>query len=160
MAPLQVIDAVFGRTAADSLREALNILGSCIFYKELILKYPDVRVTLAVRSTDSWYKSFKDTIHARHLNPKYEGEKMQSFRRMIKAIVLDRIVSDAEKFNKEEDVKQMFLGHIEQVKHHVISDRLYVMEFLGKYVPDIPYPCRNSTIEYQKINGLLSKQFR
>ncbi|KAI8887638.1 hypothetical protein K501DRAFT_174993 [Backusella circina FSU 941] len=215
MAPLQIIGAGFGRTATDSLHEALNILGynthhmkclftdpeqnpddfynavqhnsqtdwdriyakydaavdwpTCTFYKELMLKYPNAKVILTVRSANSWYESVKNTIHARHINPTYKGEKVQPYRRMMKAVLLDGVICDAEKFNKEEDVKQMFLDHIEEVKQHVPADKLYVMEigegwegickFLGKDTPDVPYPRVNSTVDFQKSMNSLQKNF-
>lgn len=34
----------------------------CIFYKELLKKYPDAKVVHTIRDAESWYKSFSDTI--------------------------------------------------------------------------------------------------
>ncbi|KAG1460058.1 hypothetical protein G6F55_004394 [Rhizopus delemar] len=174
MAPLQVIGAGFGRTGTDSLHEALNILGynthhmscifknenldfetfkeahrnpeaidwdkpydgfdaavdwpTCNFYKELMVKYPDAKVLLTVRTPESC-KIRK--------NKRYTTYGHQS--------CLDGVFSDEEKMKDEKAIQKLFIDHIEEVKRHVPSDRLLVMElgegwdrlcqFLGKEVP-------------------------
>jgi hypothetical protein len=143
---------------------------TCTFYKELMNKYPDAKVVLTVRSADSWYQSVKKTIHATAMNnDTFNGEKAENFKRMINHVVLDGAVSDPERFEKEEDIKQIFLDHNEEVKHYVPTDKLYVMEigegweglckFLGKDVPDVPYPRGNSTDGFKNFVNIFSERF-
>jgi hypothetical protein len=143
---------------------------SCTFYKELMVKYPDAKVILTTRSADSWYESVKNTVHAQHMNPpKNGGEKVERFRRMMKAVLVDGVICDAQRFNKKEDVKRLYQDHIDQVKHHVPKDKLYVMEigegwdglcaFLGKDVPNVPYPRVNSTEDFQNGVRALRKDY-
>jgi 3-dehydroquinate dehydratase len=142
---------------------------TCTFYKELMNKYPDAKVVLTVRTADSWYKSVKNTIHAQHANPKFKGEAFERFKRMTNAVVLDGVMTDVERFAKEEEVKQAFLDHNEEVKHYVPTDRLYVMQigegweglckFLGKDVPVVPYPRGNSTDGFSNFVDIFSEKF-
>jgi hypothetical protein len=132
---------------------------SCQFYKELMVKYPDAKVILTVRSADSWYESVKNTIHAKQLGRKPGDDKEERIHRMVRAVIMDGVIHDPERFNKKDEVKRQYLNHIDEVKHHVPQDRLYVMEigegweglcaFLGERVPDVGYPRANSTKEFQ-----------
>jgi hypothetical protein len=132
---------------------------SCLFYKELMVKYPDAKVILTVRSADSWYESVKNTIHARQLGRQPGDDKEERFRRMLRAVLMDGVICDPERFNKRDEVKRLYLNHIDEVKRHVPKDRLYVMEmgegwdglcaFLGEKVPDVAYPHANSTKEFR-----------
>lgn len=80
---------------------------------------------------------------------------------MIDAVVLDgAFKTDSELFKDEELMKKKFNDHNEWVKSFVPADRLLVMElgdgweklcpFLGKPIPDEPYPRVNSTQELQE----------
>jgi hypothetical protein len=143
---------------------------TCTFYKQLMDKYPDAKVVLTVRTADSWYKSVKNTIHAQHTNPNFKGETAERFKRMTNAVILDGVLTDAERFAKEEEVKQAFLDHNEEVKHYVPADRLYVMQigegweglckFLGKDVPEVPYPRGNSTEQFIENIKTFSQKFQ
>ncbi|CAO3630924.1 unnamed protein product [Mucor hiemalis] len=130
------------------------------FYKELMIKYPDAKVILTVRSADSWYKSVKNTIHIAATAPTPEDPKLQKFKKMVYNVCVDGTIMDPVKFADEEAIKTSFINHNEEVKHLVPSDKLLVMElgegwdrlceFLGKDVPDIPYPSSNSTEEFKR----------
>lgn len=134
------------------------------FWLDLHHKYPESKIILTVRDADSWYKSTKNTIAAyqQHRdnqvdpsNPRYKVA------RMAQLTCMDGRLKDAEVFEKEEETKQIFLDHNEEVKRIVPADRLLIMElgegwdrlcaFLGKDVPDEPYPNVNSTVEHQRF---------
>lgn len=129
------------------------------FYKDLMVKYPDAKVLLTVRSADSWYKSMKNTV-ASGLNdePKQNDPKMQKFFKMVRNVCGEGKIMNPTSFADEEAIKKLFLEHNEEVKRHVPADRLLVLElgegwnrlctFLGKDVPDTPYPSANSTEEF------------
>jgi hypothetical protein len=133
------------------------------FYKELSEKYPDAKVLLTVRSADSWYKSAKNTIHKSsiHMKNAEPGSRMYMFVHMISNVILDGRLADEEAFADEEAMKKSFLDHIEEVKRVIPAERLLVMElgegwermckFLGKEVPNEPYPSVNSTEEFTKM---------
>lgn len=80
------------------------------------------------------------------------------FYQLINIVALDGYAFDPKKFADEEYVKKLFNAHIEEVKRVVPADQLLVLElgegwdrlchFLGKEVPDVPYPSVNSTAEF------------
>lgn len=128
------------------------------YWEELHEFYPDAKVILTVRSAESWYKSVNNTIRNHQLSrvnatpdlPDYTKSRMQA------VTCMDGRLETSE-FDKEEEMKQIFLDHNEYVKKTVPEDKLLVMElgegwdrlckFLGKEVPDVSYPHVNSTAQ-------------
>lgn len=131
------------------------------FVEQLVNKYPDAKIILTVRSADSWYNSVKSSIweSKQHLDEVAKSNKrMAEMKEMIDTIVLDGdFKTDSGEFKDEERIKRKFNEHNEWVKSFVPQDRLLVMElgegweklcpFLGKPIPDEPYPRLNSTQE-------------
>ncbi len=78
---------------------------------------------------------------------------------MANKFMLGGIFADEEKMKDEKAIQKLFTDHIEEVKRHVPSDRLLVMElgegwdrlcqFLGKEVPKVPYPKTNAVDFFQ-----------
>lgn len=131
------------------------------FYKELIVQYPEAVVILTVRDADSWYKSMKNTV----ANDAKKEEEMkipmlQRFHKMAYDVCGEGEPLNPVKFADEEKTKKFFIDHIEEVKRHVPAARLLVLElgegwdrlcsFLGKDVPDTPYPSTNATKDWNK----------
>lgn len=133
------------------------------FYKELFQKYPNLRVILTVRSAESWYESFKNTVFKSFLktqditpdDPKY------LFIKMCRDIPFNGILADPKQFNDKEKIIKLYNDHNEEVKAFIPAEQLYIMElgsgweglckFLGKEIPEVPYPSNNSTKEYQDV---------
>ncbi|EIE89167.1 hypothetical protein G6F46_010945 [Rhizopus delemar] len=133
---------------------------TCTFYKELIVKYPDAKVLLTVRTPESWYASVCKTIAPMSQRCKeIKSERSKEVLDMAIKVALGGILADEEKMKDEKLVQKLFTDHIEEVKRHVPSDRLLVMElgegwgrlcqFLGKEVPKVPYPHNNATASFQ-----------
>ncbi|KAI9475782.1 MAG: P-loop containing nucleoside triphosphate hydrolase protein [Benjaminiella poitrasii] len=135
------------------------------FYKELHAYYPDAKLILTVRSADSWYTSVKNTIASAQQRKRSEHSANQVGQdkdkaRMAEVTCLDGRLADPEQFNDEEAIKRAFLEHNEEVKRIIPADQLLVMElgegwdrlcqFLGKQVPNAPYPHVNSTKEHKR----------
>jgi hypothetical protein len=141
---------------------------TCTFYKDLMVKYPEAKVILTVRSADSWYKSVKNTIHIAATKPTPDDPKLQKFKKMVYDVCAHGTIMDPIKFQDEEAIKLDFVEHNEEVKRYVPADRLLVLElgegwerlckFLGKEIPDAPYPSSNSTEEF--INSQMPKGFK
>ncbi|KAG2228470.1 P-loop containing nucleoside triphosphate hydrolase protein [Thamnidium elegans] len=165
-------DAYLNREEADWDRlfegyDAATDFSASTFYYDLYKKYPDTKVILTVRSADSWYTSVKNTIFrtAKELPDPKEGTKQFDILRLCKAVCLDGKTFNPEFFLKEEEIKQVYRDHIEEVKKNIPEDQLLVVElgegwerickFLGKDVPDVPYPKSNSTAEF--IDFFLNK---
>ncbi|CAO3629789.1 unnamed protein product [Mucor hiemalis] len=133
------------------------------FYKELLNRYPDAKVILTIRSADSWYNSVKNTLHRHSLRSDKIDPNHPTYRvaRMINTFLFEGLIGDTDRFEQNEmQIKQMFIDHNEEVMKFVPKDQLLVLElgegweklcaFLGKEVPDVPYPILNSTQDFQQ----------
>jgi hypothetical protein len=134
---------------------------SCLFYRELMERYPEAKVVLTVRDPERWYDSTRQTIYyaraafpgwAAALNP-----RMRAFRRMIDRL-WDRMFRD--RFEDRAFAIEVFNRHNEQVRRNVPADRLLVYEvsqgwdplcaFLGVTVPEgKPFPHLNDTAAFR-----------
>lgn len=132
---------------------------STFFWRELIEVYPNAKVILTLRSTDSWIKSATSTIFKvmGADGDDDEASPVNASRDMAKKIVFERTFGG----NVEDHahLTKVYEAHIEEVKRTIPADRLLVYEsregweplckFLGIPVPDMPYPKVNSTEEFQ-----------
>ena len=134
----------------------------CVFYAELMRRYPDAKVVLTVRDPERWYTSARQTIHfVREAFPFWLPwllPRMRRFHRM-----LDRLVWVGMFHGRFEDKSfaiEVFNRYNEEVGKVVPSDRLLVYEvregweplcaFLGVPVPEgTPFPHVNDTAEFR-----------
>jgi hypothetical protein len=120
---------------------------SCLFYLELLKKYPEAKVILTVRDPERWYDSAHQTIYfaqndafprwAVALNP-----RMRVFRRM-NVRLWDRLFRD--RFEERAFAIDVFNRHNEQVRRDVPADRLLVYEISQGWGPlcaflEVPVP--------------------
>lgn len=136
-------------------------------------QYPDAKFILTVRDPDSWYKSVKNTVF-QATQTKYDEatlpERMRKQREMVRLMVLDGAFADPDKFADEEKIKRMFVEHIEWVKANIPADRLLIMNlgdgweklcpFLGKPIPDAPYPKTNSTQDMNQLHEMVKQAIK
>jgi Sulfotransferase domain len=144
---------------------------SCSYYQDLLAHYPDARVVLTVRDPDRWYRSASDTIYAiGKATPRWARKFIPSIRQnaqMVNGTVWNRVFQD--RFEDEAYAKQVFRDYIEQVKSHVPADRLLVFEvsqgwgplcaFLGKEIPDTPFPNVNDSEQFQQLIRKIRRTF-
>jgi hypothetical protein len=136
-------------------------LPSCLFYRELLAKYPEAKVILTVRDPERWYDSVRQTIHfASNTFPKWVvlfSPRMRIFQRML-ARLWDRMFQG--RFEDQAFAIEVFNRHNEQVRREVPADRLLVYEvsqgwgplctFLGVPVPEgKPFPHLNDAAEFR-----------
>ncbi|HUB85830.1 MAG TPA: sulfotransferase [Rhizomicrobium sp.] len=127
---------------------------SCAFYKELATYYPQAKVILTLRDPKSWYKSVSDTIMPAMRKPE-PGKPAP-----LPGIFAPLLIGEKTFGNdfSEAHMIDVFNRHNDEVKRTIPADRLLVFqategwgplcEFLGKPVPDAPYPKANSTDEF------------
>jgi hypothetical protein len=135
---------------------------SSIFYRELAEKYPDAKVVLTVRSSESWYRSASETIFAiGRVTPGWLKSVAPHLGRIFH--MHDRLLW-GRTFNKKTDdpahAKSVYERHNAEVQGVIPRERLLVYEvkqgwgplcaFLGKPVPETPFPNVNDTAEFQK----------
>jgi Sulfotransferase domain len=154
----------FWQRAAD--REAVEweeLLGSyrsavdwpvCSFWAELAARYPEAKVILTVRDPGRWFESAWSTIFPRVMRPAAEGDEVAGRRtRMQQQLIVEQTFGGD--IESAEHAKDVFVRHNEAVRRGVASERLLVYEvkegweplcrFLGRPVPDEPFPHVNAT---------------
>ncbi len=141
-------------------------LPGCVFYRELLAKYPEAKVILTVRNPEHWYDSVQQTIHLLGNSfPKWTvlllSPRQRVFQRMLDRL-RDRMFRG--RFEDRAFAIDVFNRHNEQVRRDVPADRLLVYEisqgwgplcaFLGVPVPEgKPFPHLNDAAAFRaKIN--------
>lgn len=123
---------------------------SAFYWRELAAHYPEAKVLLTVRSPESWYKSFSNTI-LEGIGPESNPESF-GFK-----VIRNRIFGGRP---EDRDVAiAAYEKNIADVRAAIPSSRLLVYEvgdgweplckFLGVSVPGAPFPSSNSTDEFR-----------
>jgi hypothetical protein len=134
----------------------------CLFYRELMEKYPEAKVILTWRDPERWYDSVRRTIHfARNTFPKWTVLLLSPRQRVFQRM-LDRLWDSLfrGRFENRAFAIEAFIGHNEQVRRDVPADRLLVYEisqgwgplcaFLGVPVPEgKPFPHLNDAAAFR-----------
>ena len=158
---------------------------TCLYYKEIIGRNPEVKVIHTVREFDSWYTSVKETV--------YRGKPkgMKDFMRIIKNMIFSseyRKVAPVFMFNDEliwkgqfesrfedkEFIRKKYNEHQSEVLNTVKANNLLVYDikegweplcnFLGKPIPEIAFPRLNERKEFNRvmdkllIDGILEEE--
>ncbi|ORZ01265.1 P-loop containing nucleoside triphosphate hydrolase protein [Syncephalastrum racemosum] len=141
------------------------------FYEPLMKKYPEAKVILSVRDAEGWYKSASNTIF-KNVDGLPEGTPEHRVRavEMAKTVLCNGYFNGVESIKDKDYMVKRFNENTEEVKRKVPADRLLVFEvgegwdrlceFLGKPIPDVPYPNTNSTKEFteRKLFGKQDKE--
>jgi hypothetical protein len=136
---------------------------ACLYYRELMATFPQAKVILTLRDSESWWRSFslllKTVNSARWL--RFFGPRL----RMLIGFADRIIVRDAfgGSLEKERCI-EAYERHIRQVRAEVPESRLLEFDvrqgweplcaFLGAPVPQCPFPHRNAG------DAVLKKLFR
>ena len=126
----------------------------CHFYRELAAVYPDAKVLLSVRDEDKWFASTQNTILSQATQGMHGAQGSQA---MIEAIGWG---TDPRLHDKAWMIDR-YRRHIEAVKAAIPPERLLVYDvsegwaplcrFLGRPVPDAPFPQVNSTEDFTRM---------
>jgi hypothetical protein len=130
---------------------------STYFWRELANYYPESKVILTHRSTESWIKSAKETIFgALRAGVADDNPALAAQRQMARKLVIDRTFGG----NTEDDahLAAIYEQHLDEVRRTIPAERLLVYQaregweplckFLGVPVPAVDYPKVNSTDEF------------
>lgn len=122
---------------------------SAFYWRELSQHYSDARILLTVRSADSWYESIAQTIF-KAIKASTEPDSLGA--KLIAERVFDNRLDDRahviavyEKDNAE--VRKAF-GPDRLLVHDLGDGWEPLCRFLGKPIPDMPYPRGNSATEF------------
>ncbi|MFK7896151.1 MAG: sulfotransferase family protein [Myxococcota bacterium] len=125
-----------------------------IYYKELMETFPDAKVILNTRDSESWFKSWK-TLFDGFGFLKYFAPVIPRVRRALD--IVDLLIRDVEMGGaiEAESNIEIFERHNREVVESVPADQLLVFsvkegwaplcEFLGVEVPDVPFPHLNES---------------
>jgi Sulfotransferase domain len=138
---------------------------STYFWRELANYYPDSKIILTHRSTQSWIKSVKETIFGVIGTPTPDDKPhLAAQKSMAQKIVTDRTFGG----NIEDDahLAAVYEKHFEEVRRTIPAERLLVYQvgdgwqplcnFLGIPVPAVEYPKVNSTEEFKNRVAILT----
>ena len=150
---------------------------ACFYYKELLAENPTAKVILTVREPESWYQSVANTVYRG--KPKGFWDIVRLIRNLIVSADMrrlapvfrynDKLIWQGHfkgKFEDKEAAIKVYQEHVEGVKAHVPADQLLIFEvkqgwqplcdFLGKPIPEQPFPQSNSMTEFnRKMDRLL-----
>ncbi len=120
------------------------------FWRELSEHYPDAKILLTVRSAESWYESMSNTILkviASSTDPSSIGVKMIG-EGVFGGRFDDRAHAVAVYERNTADVQAAF-SRERLLTCHLGDGWEPLCRFLGKPVPEVPYPLSNSTEEFK-----------
>jgi len=130
---------------------------ACVFWRELLLAYPDARAILTVRDGASWYMSFRETILERVENlPPLASPAMRALYDLGHALILRRTFRGCAADMRR--AIEVFEAHNAAVVATVGAERLLVYDvadgweplcrFLELPVPDEPFPKVNPRADF------------
>ena len=136
---------------------------SVTYYQELADYYPSAKVILGLRDAEAWYRSASETIYpVSYMFPKWILALSKSMRTLQQANI--RAVWEGTfdgRFEDKDYAIQVFRDHVEEVQQVIPPERLLIhdakngweplCEFLGKPVPDTPYPRSNDAAKAKRV---------
>lgn len=126
----------------------------CNFYRELANWFPDAKVVLSVRDPEAWFASTQATI----IGPQTEGfHAARGTLAMVEALGW----GTDPRLRDHDWMLARYHRHNDEVRGAIPSDRLLVYDvaegweplcrFLGRPVPDTPFPQANSTVDFKAM---------
>jgi len=154
--------------------QSITDFPGCLFYKELLAQYPDARVILTTRDPEKWYRSAAATIFKARPNFSQFLKISRSYlfskrtRQLMRlGWLINRLIygkAFAYRQSNKKKAIEAFLNHNEEVKKYVPSEQLLVYQvsqgweplcdFLGKPVPDKPFPKTNKADHFHRMKNL------
>ena len=155
--------------------QAVTDFPSAAFARELIMAYPEAKVTLNTRPVDAWFRSVDETIGQALRSRSFDFFSLAGdpfFSRwwpMVKSMWSGFFgtMPCGRPMLRENELKLAFHTHYAMVSAMVPPERLYLKkitegwegmcEFLGKPVPSVPYPRTNDRAEFKEAMGVMAK---
>lgn len=138
-----------GTTDWTSLFEGFNTSTDypiCLYYEDLMVKYPDAKFVHTSRDAESWYASVRETIYRG--KPKNAKDIMRLLYNLIRSADMrqvapvfqfnDKVIWGKQFQNKFEDKTfaiETYLAHNERVKSIIPKDRLLVFNVKEGWTP-------------------------
>ena len=126
---------------------------SSSFYQELAAHYPEAKIILTTRDADKWFDSTQATIFK---GIEERADPSNPFGSMIQNVIVSMFDGD---LHTREHCIAVYEKHNAEVRRVISADRLLefnigegwgpLCKFLGKSIPETPFPRVNSTDEFQ-----------
>jgi len=138
------------------------------FWRLLAKRYPQAKVLLSVRPEEAWYKSARDTIYALVKGDlPSPAADYPDHHALVKKIIWDGTFGG--RFEDRAHALAVYERHNQEVRQTIPPEKLLVYQvgqgweplcrFLGRPIPDEPYPAVNSTEEFaQRVQGISSSR--
>jgi hypothetical protein len=133
----------------------------CEFYRELLDAFPGAKVILTTRPAESWYQSVRETLW--EIDQALPWWFPPAIRRMHDEVIWKARFDG--RFLDREHATEVYRAHLEAVVQAVPAERLLVLEagqgweplcrFLGRPVPDAPYPQLNDRRMFLRLIAAL-----
>lgn len=144
---------------------------TCLYFEELLVKYPNAKVIHTIREPESWYESVYNTVYRgvpkgakdifRLIKTSLTSKDMRQlapvFQHNEKIIWKEQFEG---KFEDKSRAIEIFEAHTERVKQIVPSDKLLIFNvkegwkplcaFLNKEMPNSPFPRANARSEFNR----------
>jgi len=137
----------------------------CMFWRDLVAKYPDAKVILSTREAERWFESGAATVFSAPHRARFEGNPMMA--EFFKLTVFDDLEN---RLGNREKMVEYFNTWNQAVIDEVPAEKLLVhrsadgweplCDFLGVPVPAEPYPRVNSREEMTERTGQLDEPAR
>jgi hypothetical protein len=157
--------------------QAVTDVPHILFAEELIAAYPEAKVILTTRDPEEWWKSYSSTV-ALHLRgsiglertPEWLEPRQLRDKRLFWRLVFRTLfgLKETEWEVTPGIAKERFIAHYEQVRRLLPKDRLleyrvgegweHLCTFLGKPVPEVPFPKVNDAQQYVSRIGKRNRE--
>ena len=143
------------------------------FAEDLVAAYPEAKVILVEREIESWYRSFDTNIIAAQWSPmisfvsELDPWLLRPVRRCHRHWATGWMDSHGQA-EMQEKARQAYRDHYALVRHVTPKGRLLeykltdgwgpLCEFLGKPVPDVPFPRVNDSEALQELLAIIIKR--
>jgi len=167
-------ERLFGRKEFDNLLGDYEIVSDfppLAFCPELIAAYPEAKVIIVEREIEAWYRSFDKTLIQNIFNPIAIfvcnlDEKLGRFSQMTRTM-LHGYFKATTKEELQANSREVYRNHYETIRRITPKERLLdfkleqgwkpLCEFLGKGIPDVPFPRINEAAEFQEKSNIMVK---
>ncbi|MDP6953159.1 MAG: sulfotransferase [Alphaproteobacteria bacterium] len=127
---------------------------SAFYWRQISAHWPEAKILLTVRDSESWYRSMEQTI----FRVVRQGTDMESLgRKLIESQVFGGNIDDREAviaaFERNTAEVQAAFGPDRLLTYHIGDGWEPLCRFLGVPVPDQDFPRTNSTAEFQKFTA-------
>jgi len=136
---------------------------SCNLWRELAAFYPEAKVILTTRDPERWYESIMNTIYPSSMDAASSTDPTaRAFGTWAVEIIWNRVFDG--RMQDKAHVLDVLRRHEADVRASVPAGRLLVFDaaqgwaplcrFLGKPVPEEPYPRLNTTDDFRTMRGM------